>query len=231
MKQKRNIRFKPRKKSKKDVYKLIMISGAFSDNFVEYKSGSKKDKSISIARYLNNIREHLRKLINDKRKKREWKILLIMNINFISSKDFNDTRDMHSKSDNVEIMMGVDTNEMIKNLFHSLLKRYKKGLQESMKENDFVFDYVESLHYIFHKIDLKRSGSYIEAPDWIKSKKTTINVENDDDKCFQYSVTVALNYDKIKKHHQRVNKVKKYVEQYDWNEINSPSHVNDWKKF
>ena len=229
MKQKRNIRFKPRKKSKKDVYKLIMISGAFSDNFVEYKSGSKKDKSISIARYLDNIREHLRKLINDKRKKREWKIQLIMKINFISSKNFNGTRDMHSKSDNVEIMMGVDTNEMIKNLFHSLLKRYKKGLEESMKENDFVFDYVESLHYIFHKIDLKRSGSYIEAPDWIKNKKTTINVENDDDKCFQYSVTVALNYDKI--NHQSVNKVKKYVEQYDWNEINSPSHVNDWKKF
>ena len=81
-----------------------------------------------------------------------------------------------------------------------------------MKRSDFVFDYVESLIYIFHKIDLKRSGSYIEAPDWIKKKKKRINVENDDDKCFQYSVTVALNYDKIKKHHQRVNKVKKYVD-------------------
>ena len=57
-------------KPKKDVYKPIKISDAFSDNFVEYKSNSKKDKSMSITRYLNNIREHLRKLINDKRKKR-----------------------------------------------------------------------------------------------------------------------------------------------------------------
>ena len=55
LKQKRNIRFKPRKKSKKDVYQPIKISGAFSDNFIEHKSDSKKDKSISIARYLNNI--------------------------------------------------------------------------------------------------------------------------------------------------------------------------------
>ena len=68
-----------------------------------------------------------------------------------------------------------------------------------MKGSDFVFDYVEFLNYIFHKIDLKTSGSYTETPDWIKNKKATINVENDDDKCFQYSVTVALNYDKIKK--------------------------------
>ena len=57
---------------KKNVYKPMKIHGAFSDNFVEYKSDSKKDKSISISGHLNNIREHLRKLINDKRRKGEW---------------------------------------------------------------------------------------------------------------------------------------------------------------
>ena len=151
----------------------------------------------------------MRKLIDDKRKKGEWKIQLIMTINFISSKNFIETRDMHRESDNTEIMIGADTtNEIIKSLFNSLLQRYQKGLEESMRGSDFVFDYVESLNCIFHKVDLKRSGSYIETPDWIKKKKTTINVENDDDKCFQYSVTVALNYDEIKKHHQRVSKVK-----------------------
>ena len=95
---------KEKKTSKKTISKPIKIIGAFSDNFVEYKSDSKKDKSISIARYLNNIREHLRKLIHDTRKKEEWRIQLIMKINFISSKNFTDTRDMHSKSDNVEIL-------------------------------------------------------------------------------------------------------------------------------
>ena len=99
-----------------------------------------------------------------------------------------------------------------------------------MRGSEFVFDYVESLNYIFHKVDLKRSGSYIETPDWIKKKKATINVENDDDKCFQYSITVALNYDEIEKH-QRVNKVKPFVNKYDWSEINFPSYVGDWKKF
>ena len=106
--------------------------------------------------YLTNIREHLRKLMNDKRKKGEWKIQLIMKINFISSQNFIDTRDMHSKSDNVEIIMGNDTNEILKNLFNSLLQRYQKGLEESIRGSDFVFDYTESLNNIFHKIDLKR---------------------------------------------------------------------------
>ena len=173
-----------KKEEKKDVYKPIKISGAFSDNFIEYKSESKKDKSISIVSYLNKIRKHLRKMKDDKRKSGEWKVQLVLKNNFISSKNFNDTRGMHSKSDNVEIMMGFDSNEIIKKRFNSLLQRYQKGLEESMRGGNFVFDYVESLNYIFHKIDLKRGGSYIDAPEWIK-KKATINPKNHDENCFQ----------------------------------------------
>ena len=88
------------------------------------------------------------------------------------------------------------------------------------------------MNYIFHKVDLKRSGSHIETPDWIQNKGATINCQNYyDNKCFQYAITIALNYDEIKKHHQRVNKVKPFVNKYDWSEINFPSHVGDWKKF
>ena len=158
----------------------------------------------------------MRKLIDDERKKGEWKIQLIMKINFISSKNLNDTRDMHCISDNIEIMMGFDTNEIILKKFNSLFQRYQKGLEVSMKGSDFVFDYVESLNYIFHKIDLKRSGSHIE---------------NDDDRCFQYSIINALNYDDIGKNHERVNNMKKYVDQYDWTGINFPSGVDDFRKF
>ena len=155
-----------------------------------------------------------------------------MKINFISSKNFIETRDMHSKSDNIEIMVGVDNKEIIKNLFNSLLKRYQKGQEESMRGSDFVFDYVESLNYIFHKVELERSGSYIESPEWIQNKKAAINSQSkDDDKCFQYAVTIALNYDRIGNFPERVSKVKPFINQYDWNEINFPSHVGDWKKF
>ena len=145
---------------------------------------------ISIERYLNNIRKHLRKLINDKRKKGEWKIQLIMEITFISSRNFIESRDMYSKPDNFKIMMGANTNEIIRNVFNSLLRRCQVGLQKSMRGSEFVFDYVESLNYIFHKIDMKRSESYTETPDWIKKKKAIINVKKDDEKCFEYSVTV-----------------------------------------
>ena len=88
-----------------------------------------------------------------------------MKINFISSRNFIESRDMCSMSDNFEIMMGSNTNEIIRNLFNSILRRYQGGLQVSMRGSEFVFDFVESLNYIFQKVDLKRSGSCIETPD------------------------------------------------------------------
>ena len=65
----------------------------------------------------------------------------------------------------------------------------------------------------------------------VKNKKATINSTNNDGKCFQYAVTVALNYEQIKKDPQRISKIKPFIEQYDWKKTDFPSHKRDWKKF
>ena len=138
---------------------------------------------------------------------------------------------MHTKSDNTEIMIGSDTNDVIKELFKSLLQRYQEGLQEKVRGSDFAFEGVNLMYYDFNKISLNRGGSYIESAKWIKNKKSTINPKNNDYKCFQYAVTVALNRDKIKKDFQRVSKIKPFIDQYNWNDIDFPSTGKDWKKF
>ena len=53
-----------------------------------------------------------------------------MQINFISSKDFEEACTKHAKSDNMEIMMGIETDDFIKELFESLLQRYQEGLEK-----------------------------------------------------------------------------------------------------
>ena len=57
----------------------------------------------------------------------EWKIQLTMAINIITSKDSDETRTMHTKSNNVEIMIGSEIDEIIEDLFESFLKNIKKG--------------------------------------------------------------------------------------------------------
>ena len=70
----------------------------------------------------------------------EWKIQLTMQINFISSKDFEETCTKHTKSDNIEIMIGKETDDIIKELFEYLLQRYQEGLEKKMKRSKFVLD-------------------------------------------------------------------------------------------
>ena len=70
---------------------------------------------------------YLRELINDCKKKGEWKIQLIAQINFISLRPGSDeTRVMHTKSDNKEFMNGSDTDEIIKELLNLFCKDIKK---------------------------------------------------------------------------------------------------------
>ena len=142
-------------------------------------------------------------MINNHKNKGEWKIQLTAVINFVSSKPNSDeTGIMYTKGINVEIMTGSDTNEVIEALFESLLQKYLENLEKKMRGSEFVFDDVHALHYDLNKISLNRGGSYVDSPQWLKNKKATINPKNNDDKCFQYAISIALNYQNIKKNLQ-----------------------------
>ena len=100
-----------------------------------------------------------------------------------------------------------------------------------MKGSDSEFDGVNFLYYDFNKISINRGGSYIDSPKWLKDKKSTINPKNNDHKCFQYAVTLALNLDKINNNPERISKIKLFIKQHNWKEIDFPSTSKDWKKF
>ena len=214
----------------KDYYKPILTKSRYNGNYVQYES--KGDKILTPKEYLVLIEKYLRELINYYKNKGEWKIQLTAEINLKSLKPGSDeTRIMHTKSDNIEIMIGDDNDDVIEELFKSLLKGYEENLQNKMRGSEFEFDDVNFLYYDFNKISINRGGSYIDSPKWLKDKKSIINPKNNDHKCFQYAATLALNLDKIKKDAQRLFKIKPFIEQYNSKEIEFPSTSKDWKKF
>ena len=75
------------------------------------------------------------------------------------------------------------------------------------------------MEYKLNKIGLNRGGSYVNSPKWIKNKKTTINPKNNDNKCFQYALTAALNHEQIKSHPERISEINPFINRYDWKEI------------
>ena len=104
---------------------------------------------------------------------------------------------MHPKSRQIEVYMGSDTENVIDTFFQNF-QRIQETSNE--RESEFIPDSVELLEYELRKIDIIRTESYIVYPDWIASKKATINPKNEkDNKSFQWSIIAGLNYDIIKK--------------------------------
>ena len=213
----------------KDHYKPILVKSGYNNNYTQYES--KGDTILSIQEYLALIEKYLRKLINHYKNEGEWKIQLTGEINFIYLKPGSDeTRIMYTRSDNEEFMNGSDTDEIIKLLFESFLQKYEQNLQEKMRGSDFEFDGVNVLYYDFNKTSIRRGGSYIDSPKWLKNKKSTINPKNNDHKCFQYAVTLALNLDNIDNHPERISKIRPFIDQYNWKNIDFPAMSKDWEK-
>ena len=98
-----------------------------------------------------------------------------------------------------------------------------------MKRSDLAFDSVDAMYYIFHKISLNRASSYIDSPEWLKNKMSTISPKNKkDNNCFQYAVAVALNYQQINNLLEKIYIIKPFISKYNWKEINFPSHKKYW---
>ena len=87
------------------------------------------------------------------------------------------------------------------------------------------------MHYGFNKTSIYRGGSYIDSPKWLKDKKSTINPKNNDHKCFQYAITLALNLNNVDNHCERISKIKPFINKYNWKDIDFPAMSKDWKKF
>ena len=206
----------------KDYNKPKLNKSDYNKNYAQCES--KGDKILTFKEYLNLIEKYLRELIEEYKLKGEWKVQLTKEVNFTSLKPGSDeTIIMYTRSDNIEIIFGDNSDDIIEQLFESLSQKYEENLQNKMRGSEFEFDGVNVLYDDFKETSINRGGSYIDSPKWLKDRKSAINPKNNDDKYLQYAVTLALNLDKIKKDPQRVSKIKPFIEKCNWEDIDFPS--------
>ena len=169
-------------------------------------------------------------LINKKKNDRvECKIQLNMGVNFISTNDTGEIRSFYVRSDNEEIRSGNETTEIITKLIKSFLSNYQEEEKVLRNGRNFVFDSVDLLVVHIHKTNLKRRKSYIKSPELILNERATINPKNKDNKCFQCSITVALNHQNIENHPEKISNIKPFIDKYNWKGIDFPARIKDWE--
>ena len=85
------------------------------------------------------IRPYLIDIIIDYKTQGEWEIQLTTSITFISSNDSDETRNLRTKSDNIEIMMGDETDEIIDELLKSFFTKLTIRFRETIERNWVCF--------------------------------------------------------------------------------------------
>ena len=132
----------------------------------------------------------------------------------------------------MNILHAVDTNGVIIELFDTFFERYQKELETKMTGSSYFFEKVEPLQYHLDKVTLKGGSSYILSLAWINNEKCTINRHNiNDNNCFQYSVVAALNQYEMPNHPERVNNLTPFMDNYNWNDLESPAGHKDYSAF
>ena len=113
-----------------DYYKPILVKSSFKENYKYYERRGDNDKKLSVKQYLYKIIPYLSDLVNENKaienNSNEWKIEINMHVNVVSSNDTGEIRTIFVWSDNEEIRLGNETDDIIKAFINSFLNNYQK---------------------------------------------------------------------------------------------------------
>ena len=101
----------------------------------------------------------------------------------------------------------------------------------ALGDSKFVFNGVIWMDIDFHRLNLTRGSSYIPLPDWLAKKKAIINPKISDLECFKWAVIAAMRWEEIDRDHQRISKLRRYEDDFDWTGIKFPASFGDIKRF
>ena len=83
----------------------------------------------------------------------------------------------------------------------------------------------------FRRFNLTRGSSYILLPDWLAKKGAIINPKNSDMECFKWAVIAAMKWKDIDNHGERISKLRKHEDDFDWDGMKFPASIRDIKRF
>ena len=172
------------------------------------------------------------------RENRQTRVRMILNCEMTRKELFSESTQILNTffhSETVENLEGTDESVIYDRSIQTIEERIQNFNQRG---SNWRFQRVLSLdvHFTdFHFTDFQplRGSTFLPLPRKIKTKKAVINMKNDDDQCFKWSVVRALN--PVDVHPERITKeLKDQSERLDWSGLKFPvklDHIVIFEKF
>ena len=121
-----------------------------------------------------------------------------------------------------------DMSEIASAMIEHMVQQIKNP---ALRDSKFVFDGVMGMNIDFHRLNLTRGSSYLPLPEWLAKKGAIVNPKNSDMECFKWAVIAAMKWREIGGHPERISKLRRYEDDFEWDGINFPASTRDIKRF
>ena len=200
------------------------LEGAFGGAYRRYRIDG--IKGMDVDTYFTRTRKFLIDLLNKETTNRAVRSQATIWIRF--TRDGVEMVNLAFNSRMMTVYNLDDKNEIVTAMIEHMAQQIENP---ALRNSKFVFDKILHMDIDFHRLNLTRGSSYIPLPDWLMKKKAIINPRNADMECFKWAIIAAMKWGEIGNNPERVSKLKRYKEEFDWSGLEFPICLRDISKF
>ena len=217
-------------------FKPIELEQAFGTAYRSYRINGRP--KIDVDTFFNRIGKRLIELIERELKTRtSARIQMTAWIRFVRDGPLGGPGKAHDEEgqERVELAFnslmtsvyrGSETDQIVDGMIANMKFQIENP---ALLNSRFVFDEFLYLDINFHQLNLTKGSSYLPLPDWLVRKKVIVNLHNDDEECFKWSVIAV---EKVgMKDPQHVSNLRKFMDNYDWSGLEFPVSIKNIGRF
>ena len=208
--------------------KVELKNLAFDNLFSKYEiSGNGMD----IPNYLSYVKNMVFELIENYLIESNIKIQLILNVlTSVGNYGEENYREDNTYLNSITklITQSNNLNEIYEEITDHILESFSSY---EGRGSGWKFMGIQNLEILITKVKHFGGSSYIELPLEIKNKKACVNVQNNNQECFKFSILAALHYDEIKDNLKRPSSYTKWLNDLNFDGIDFPVDLKDIDKF
>ncbi|XP_050060033.1 uncharacterized protein LOC126551227 [Aphis gossypii] len=181
------------KKQSINKYKPVYYEDNFKNRYTQFKIKNEYGAK-DLSSFMDDVKKPVLSLI------KKWLTIhnaLKVNLCVIGSYEKDCTMkspEIESKylqTTNYEIFLESNMDEIYINMNDKILYEHER-VSDNLAGSNWVLQSIDILNIAINKYDPIRGSTYIRTPDKIANKKSTVNVKNEDNKCFLWSILAHL---------------------------------------
>ena len=200
-----------------------LIKGAFGGNYSKYRING--IEGMDLPTFFSKIRSSITNVLRKETAQRAIRSQTTTWIRFMKGEELINLA-FNSRMTPVYYLNDIES--IVQSMINHMAQQVENP---ALRDSKFVLDGIVYTDINVHRLNLTRGSSYISLPDWLAKKKAMINPKNLDEKCFKWSVIASLKWEEIGIDHQRVSKLRRYENEFDWSGMSFPVSTKDINKF